>query len=99
MNYPIGKAEIVVGVFIVLCLCLFLFSPAQVKPVSEWSAVFDVDCECGNHLHVEPYDPEHYLYICNNCAKVYSNNWKPDSHRDRRRETEQDMTYRLGNRN
>ncbi|MCK5610250.1 hypothetical protein KAR91_50725 [Candidatus Pacearchaeota archaeon] len=40
-------------------------------PVSEWKDVFDVVCECGNHLHAEPCDIENYEFVCRECDKVY----------------------------
>ena len=47
----------------------------QTLPVSEWSDVFDMDCECGNHLHFEPCDLEHYKIECGTCGHVYEKGW------------------------
>ena len=54
---------------------LIILKVTRVKPVSEWSDVFDIDCSCGQHLHGEPYDKDHYKFVCINCDKVYEKDW------------------------
>lgn len=57
----------------VVCLVLFLLKPS---PVEEWGDVFDLDCSCGNHMHVEPYDKNHHKIQCSDRFKVYEKGWK-----------------------
>ena len=47
----------------------------KIKTVSEWNDIFDMDCSCGNHIHCEPYDKNHYKIVCVHCGKVYEKDW------------------------
>ncbi len=45
---------------------------------AEGSAVFDVDCSCGNNLYATPFDPNCFKFVCSECEKIYQNNWFDD---------------------
>ncbi len=69
----IGIAIIIIGIAAVFTG--FGWRANQVLPVSEWSDVFDITCSCGNPMHCEPYDRNHYKIECNKCDKVYEKDW------------------------
>jgi len=58
---------------------IFVYPDGTIKndllPVSEWKDVLDMDCTCGNRIHIEPYDAKHYKFECIKCGRVYEKGW------------------------
>ena len=77
------KTEKTIGMIVMLIFVLFMgyavIKPElefnRIKSVSEWKDIFDMNCSCGNHLHFEPYDNEHYKIECIKCGKIYEKDW------------------------